>query len=86
MRIQNQSDFEDFRSVCALQDRYVTTEPFIGNLLFYKIYSNSQTGTTISVSKKLAITTELFADFLQTGKEKEWTKKMKVQKKIWREK
>ena len=37
MRIQNQSDFEDFRSVCALQDRYVTTEPFIGNYYFILI-------------------------------------------------
>eukprot|EP00028_Trichosphaerium_sp_Am-I-7-wt_P012584 CAMPEP_0168516292 /NCGR_PEP_ID=MMETSP0405-20121227/5319_1 /TAXON_ID=498012 /ORGANISM="Trichosphaerium sp, Strain Am-I-7 wt" /LENGTH=161 /DNA_ID=CAMNT_0008535983 /DNA_START=383 /DNA_END=865 /DNA_ORIENTATION=- len=29
MRITNQSDYEDFRSVIALQGRYVTSEPFI---------------------------------------------------------
>jgi len=29
MKIHNQSEFEDFRSVVALQDRYVTCEPFI---------------------------------------------------------
>ena len=35
MKVEDQSDFEDFKSVIALQDRYVTAEPFIGtNELF----------------------------------------------------
>ena len=77
MRIQNQSDFEDFRSVCALQDRYVTTEPFIGT--FHIIHhTHHQIGTTISASKRSATTTELSAAFPPTGKAKACLKKTKV--------
>jgi len=34
MKISNQSDFDDFKSVVALQGRYVTAEPFVGMVSF----------------------------------------------------
>jgi hypothetical protein len=45
MRVMNASDFEDFRSVVALQQNYIVAEPFIGMLMHSFVIYNTHTHT-----------------------------------------